>query len=247
MRKKIFGILAKMCNKKNLAVFTSGLLTALCVSCNVATAKHPYTLTSDYAAADLSGRKFVVLLPTDERITINNKKDVVNDLGGANAKPESRIRKFYFPLFFEELKSLVSSDSFFLLDQYRPGLTEDSLAPKQISLQTGEPALSVSYLLPDESQLQAHGLDSSILILIERIEFKRNEFYVENYWDIKSRRSASLEADAIVLIWDCKSDKPVFYGPISEKTEFVLSMQRKHWEESARELAKKIVQSAKCL
>jgi len=247
MRKKIFGILAKFCNEKSLIVFAVGLLAVLGVSCNVATVKHPYTLTSDYAAADLSGRKFVVLLPTDERITINNKKDVVNDLGGANAKPESRIRKFYFPLFFDELKSLVSSDSFFLLDQYRPGLTEDSLAPKQISLQTGEPALPVSYLLPDKSRLQAHGLDSSVLILVERIEFKRNEFYVENYWDIKSRRSASLEADAIVLIWDYKSDKPVFYGPISEKTEFVLSMQRKHWEESARVLAKKIVQSAKCL
>jgi hypothetical protein len=247
MRNKIFGILAKLCDKKSLIIFIAGLVTALFVSCNVATAKHPYTLTSDYAAADLSGRKFVVFLPTDERIIINNKKDVVSDLGGANAKPESRIRKYYFPLFFDAFKSLVNSDSFFMLDQFRPGLTPDSLEPKEITLQTGDPGAPVRYMLPDKAALSAHGLDSSVLIIVERIEFKRNEFYVENYWDIKSRRSASLQADATVLIWDAKSDKPVFYGPVSEKTEFVLSMQRKHWEESARVLAKKIVQSAKCL
>jgi hypothetical protein len=70
---------------------------------------------------------------------------------------------------------------------------------------------------------------------------------MEYYWDYKSRQSANLEADAIVLVWDCKNDRPVFYGPLSQKVEFMLSMQRKHWEESARLLAKRIVQAIKCL
>jgi hypothetical protein len=172
---------------------------------------------------------------------------VADDLGGANAKPESRIRKFYFPWFFETLKSLVSNDSFFLLDQYRPGLTLDSLGKKEITLQTGDAGAPVKYLLPEKASLMAHGLDSTVLVIIERIEFKRNNFHMEYYWDYKSRQSANLEADAIVLVWDCKNDRPVFYGPLSQKVEFMLSMQRKHWEESARLLAKRIVQAIKCL
>jgi hypothetical protein len=234
-------------NKKILIAVVIAFSGCMLVSCNVSTLKRPYTLSADYASANLSGRTVVVVLPTDKNIVIRNTDDVIDDLGGANARPESRIRKYYFPLFFDSFKSLVSSDSFFLLDQYRPGLLPDSLGQKEIILQTGDKGAPTRYMLPEKASLAAHGLDSAVLIIIERIEFKRNDFYVENYWDLKSRRPASLEAEALVLVWDCKKDAPVFYGPISEKVEFFLSMQRKHWEESARLLAKRIVQAVKCL
>jgi hypothetical protein len=234
-------------NKKLLIAIVIAFSGSMFVSCNMSTIKRPYTLSTDYASANLSDRKVVVMLPADDQIVIANKDDVADDLGGANAKPESRIRKFYFPWFFETLKSLVSNDSFFLLDQYRPGLPLDSLGKKEITLQTGDAGAPVKYLLPEKASLMAHGLDSTVLVIIERIEFKRNNFHMEYYWDYKSRQSANLEADAIVLVWDCKNDRPVFYGPLSQKVEFMLSMQRKHWEESARLLAKRIVQAIKCL
>lgn len=233
-------------NKIIFAVFIaiSGCLVA---SCNMSTVKRPYTLAADYATANLSDRKTVVLLPTDDHIVIYNKDDIADDLGGENAKPQSRIRKYYFPLFFETLKSLASTDSFFLLDQYRPGFPPDSLVMKDTILQTGDSAKDFRYALPDNQSLNTHGLDGMVLVIIERIEFKRNDFRMEYSWDIKSRQSANLEADAIVLIWDYKNDRPVFNGPLSAKVEFTFSMQRKHWEESARLLAKKIVKAVKCL
>jgi hypothetical protein len=234
-------------NKKLLIAIVIAVSGWFLASCNVSTVRHPYTLNDDYTKANLSDRKFVVILPADDQILISNKDDVIDDLGGANAKPESRIRKYYFPWFFETFKSLVSSDSFFLLDQYRPGLSMDSLGRKDTALQTGEPGVMTRYTLPGKAALQAHGLDSAVFIIVERLEFKRNNFHIDYYWDDKSRQSANLEADAVVMIWDYINDRPVFYGPLSDKVEFTFSMQRKHWEESARLLAKKIVNAAKCL
>ena len=233
--------------KKPPVVLAVAMFVCVLASCNTVTVKHRYTLSAEYAAANLSNRKFVVLFPPDERIVINNKNDAVNAFGGANVKPESRIRKYYLPLFFGELKSLVSGDSFFLADQYRPGLFPDSIAMKEITLQTGDSGAPTRYALPEKASLQARGLDSAIFIIVERLEFKRNNFHIDYYWDDKSRQSANLEADAVVMIWDYMNDRPVFYGPLSNKVEFTFSMQRKHWEESARLLARKIVRTVKCL
>jgi len=93
----------------------------------------------------------------------------------------------------------------------------------------------------------AHGLDSTVLVIIERIEFKRNNFHMEYYWDYKSRQSANLEADAIVLVWDCKNDRPVFLWAAFAKSRIHAFHAAQTLEESARLLAKRIVQAIKCL
>jgi hypothetical protein len=95
--------------------------------------------------------------------------------------------------------------------------------------------------------MQAIGLDSSVVIVFEEIEFKRNKFQIEYYWDDRSRKPANLEVNVKILIWDYKADAPVFYGTVTEKTEFHFGLQRKHWDESAHGLAKKIIMAAKCL
>jgi hypothetical protein len=87
------------------------IIPVTAISCGTAAKiKHPYTLNEKYAGVNLSGRKIVVVLPDDSNIVIHNKKDVADDYGGQNASPESRIRKYYFPIFFQTLKNFASGD-----------------------------------------------------------------------------------------------------------------------------------------
>jgi hypothetical protein len=220
---------------------------AIPVSCTVPAAHRTYTLNPSFAATNLSNRKYVVALPGDAGILINNRADVTDNFGGVNASPESRIRKYYFPEFVKTFKSLVSSDSVVSLTEVRQDLAEDSLGARVITLKTGSDSLPVDYTVPERSRLQALGLDGSIAVLVERIEFKRNPFYIQYYWDEKTRKLANLQADARVLIWDCRSESPVFYGTLTSTVEFQFGLARKHWDESAQELAKKLVMAAKCL
>jgi hypothetical protein len=217
------------------------------VSCTAPIVHRSYTLSPDYAAANLSSRKMVVVMPGDAGILINNRADVTDDFGGANATPESRIRKYYFPEFFSSFKSLVSSDSVMSLGEVHPDLTQDSLGMRDSTLATGTDSRQVSYGIPSPSRIHDLGLDGSVLVLVQRIEFRRNPFYIQYYWDEKTRRLANLQADARVLIWDCRSETPVFYGTLTTTVEFQFGLQRRHWDESAAELAKKIVLAAKCL
>jgi hypothetical protein len=189
----------------------------------------------------------MVVFPADKRIIIANKDDVIDDFGGVNATPESRIRKFYFPEIFTTLKSFVSGDSIFLFDQYRSAVAWDSITRNEVTLITGGDSAGVPYAIPEKMRMQAIGLDSAVVLVIEEMEFKRNKFQIEYYWDDRSRKPANLEVVAKILIWDYKNDEPVFYGTVSAKTEFQFGLQRKHWDESARELAKKIVRVARCL
>ena len=220
------------------------------VSCGTATnIKHPYTLNEKYSGVNLSGRKIVAVLPDDSNIVILNKKDVADDYGGQNASPESRIRKYYFPIFSQTLKNFASGDSFFLLNDYKPGLLWDTLGHKEVILKSDlDSAESDStYRIPEKAHVQAVGLDSTVVLIIQTIRFKRNNLQVEYYWDDKTRKPANLEADAKVLVWDYAADAPVFYGTITEKVVFQFGMSRKHWDESAYNLAKKIMALAKCL
>jgi hypothetical protein len=217
------------------------------VFCTVPLPHRSYTLNRSYATANLSNRKLVIVMPNDAGILINNKRDVTNDFGGANATPESRIRKYYFPEFVKTFKSLVSSDSAVSLAEVRPDLTEDSLGAQDTALKTDTDTLPVAYRIPSKSRMQALGLEGSVAVIVERIEFKRNAFYIEYYWDEKTRKSANLQADARVLIWDCKSETPVFYGTLTSTIDFQFGLQRKHWDESAADIAKKIIVAAKCL
>jgi hypothetical protein len=217
------------------------------ISCNATRTKYPYTLNENYKAVNLSDRKLIVVFPADRNIIINNRDDVIDDYGGVNAKPESRIRKYYFQEFYSTFKSLVSGDSIFLFDQYRPGLLWDTLGKNEITLKTGGDSVAVRYSVPEKSRIQAEGFDSTVVIIIEQIEFKRNNLKIEYYWDDRSRKPANLEVIAKLLIWDYKNDVPVFYGTLTEQTVFHFGMQRKHWDESAQYLAKKIVLAAKCL
>jgi hypothetical protein len=230
-----------------IATVVIGLTVISCIQ--AMKAKHPYTLNDQYAGINLSGRKIILVLPGDSNIVINNKRDVFNCYGGQNVSPASRIKKYYFPLFFQTLKSFISSDSAFLLDDYRPGLLWDTTSGKDIvlksELDSGESASH--YRIPEKASMQAAGMDSAVVITVQRLEFKRNNLYVEYYWDDKTRKPANLEADVKVLIWDYAADAPVFYGSITQKIEFTFGMNRKHWDESAQNLAKKIVTLAKCL
>ena len=225
------------------------IAAASCVflSCTVPVAHRSYTLNQNYATANLSNRKMVVVMPDDAGILIGNKRDVTNDFGGANATPESRIRSDYFPVFVSEFKSLVSSDSIMSLAEVRPDLTSDSIGAREISLKTDTDTLPLAYRAPVKSRMQALGLNDAVAVIVERLSFQRNAFYIEYYWDEKTRRPANLQADARVLIWDCRSETPVFYGTLTSTIDFQFGLQRKHWDESAADLAKRIIVAAKCL
>jgi hypothetical protein len=222
------------------------LATAAAMSCNSSVVKRPYTLNDAYKNVNLSGRKIMVIFPDDNRIVINNKDDVYDDFGGINASPESRIRKFYFPELYSTLKSFVSGDSIFLFDGYG-GASWDTLKKKEIELRTDADSAPRKYAVPEKSSLAEAGLDSSVFVIISCMEFKRNNFYIEYYWDDKTRRPANLEADLSLIVWDYKNDAPVFYGTLTEHTEFHFGLQRKHWDESAHNLAKKIIKTVRCL
>ena len=58
---------------------------------------------------------------------------------------------------------------------------------------------------------------------------------------------SNLEVNAKIMIWDFENNMPVFYGPVSTKIEFHFGLSRKHWDESAGTLARKLVVAAKCL
>lgn len=227
-----------------IGIGTVALLFCCCVT---STTKHPYTLSERYVTADLSKRKTVVVFPSDNFIIIHNKKDVTEDYGGLNSPPESRIGKFYFPEMLSTIKSFVSGDSITSLEDCRPGLDWDTLATATVSMKTGNDSIPMKYAVPEKTRMQVVGMDSMVVIIIESIEFKRNNFRCEYYWDDKTRVPANLEVTATVMIWDYADDMPVFYGPISSKIEFTFGLQRKHWDESARTLAKKLVVAAKCL
>ncbi|MBN2189510.1 MAG: hypothetical protein JW699_08645 [Chitinispirillaceae bacterium] len=206
-----------------------------------------YTLNGKYLSANLSDMKLMVVFPDEKHIIINNKEDVADDFGGINATPESRIRKFYFPEVFSTLKSLASGDSIFLFDQYCPDVDWDTLCVSEITLRTGSDSTGVPYSIPEKQRMEAVGLDSAVLVFFQEVEFVRNKFQIEYYWDDRSRKPANLEVIAKVLIWNYKEDEPVFNGFLSEKTEFQFGLQRRHWDESARSLAKKLVVAARCL
>lgn len=222
-------------------------IPVLLLSCFSTVVKYPYTLNENYRTVNLSDRKLIVAFPGDDHIIINNKDDIADDFGGVNAKPESRIRKYYFQEFYSTFKSLVSGDSIFIVDQYRPGLKWDTLCKNEITLKTGGDSIPVCYSVPEKSRMLTEGLDSDVVIFVERIEFKRNNLKIEYYWDDRSRKPANLEVAAKVVVWDYRNDVPVFYGTLTEQTIFHFGLQRKHWDESAHDLAKKIVLAAKCL
>ena len=222
-------------------------IAAVIASCQSSRVKYPYTLNDSYKTANLSDRKLVVVFPSDGHIVIKNKNDVIDDFGGLNAKPEARIRKFYFPEFFDSFKSFISGDSIAVFDQVCPGLLWDTLAKKEIVLKTGLDSAGIRYFIPDTSFINEKGLAGAVLIIIQEMTFKRNNFQIEYYWDDQTRKPANLEVNARLVIWDYKSNSPVFYGTISEQTVFHFGMQRQHWDQSARTLAKKIVMNAKCL
>jgi hypothetical protein len=215
--------------------------------CAATQSNRPYTFNEKYKTVNLSNRKLLVVFPPDKHIIINNPEDVADDFGGVNAKPESRIRKYYFQGVFEMLKSLASGDSIFMFSRYRPDMDWDTLCRNEVTLRTGGDSIGVPYSVPEKSRMQTAGLDSVVAVIFERIEFTRNKFHIEYYWDDRSRRPANLEATVKVLVWDYSADEPVFYGTISEKTEFNFGLQRKHWDESAHGLAKRIIMAARCL
>jgi hypothetical protein len=207
----------------------------------------PYVLCEKYTTANLSARKVVLALPDEKNIVISNPKDVTDDYGGMNATPGSRITKFYLPLFYETFKSYTSGDSLYLAETYRQDFSFDSLCTRKVDLKKGQDTGTLHFSIPEKSPMLAAGLDSAVLVLVGRLTFKRNNFYIEYYWDDKTKRPANLEVEAEILIWDYKNDTPVLYGTITQKVEFQIAMQRKNWDESARLLAKKVVLSAKCL
>jgi hypothetical protein len=142
---------------------------------------------------------------------------------------------------------LISGDSIAAFDHYRPDMTWDTLGTTMLTLKTGSDSIPMQYAISDKAKMQAARMDSTTVIIIESMAFKRNNFYCEYYWDDKSRVPANLEVTAKIMIWDYMLNMPVFYGPVSTKIEFTFGLQRKHWDESARALAKKIVVAAKCL
>lgn len=242
MNKRLISI-----RKRRLFFIAAGMAALSVSSCYKTAIKSPDTLSEQYKTANLSDRKLVVVFPGDDHVVIGNKKDVAKAFGGLNAKPEARIRKYYFPEMFATMKSFISGDSLADFGHYRPDLAWDTLSSNSVTLKTGSDSLPVRYSVPEKSRMQAVGLDSAVVIIIESIEFRRNNFHCDYYWDDKSRVLANLEVAAEILIWDYTTNLPVFYGPVSSKVEFQFGLQRKEWDESAGNLARKLVTAAKCL
>lgn len=235
--------------KKKILLFLSLFIVSLAIiSCNVSYVKHTYILNETYKSLNLSDRNIILVFPADDQIVIDNKDDVLDDFGGVNAKPEARIRKFYFPEFFSAFQSFVSSDSLFLIDGFIDGIVAiDTFAKKEIDLKTGTDSSAKPYFIPEKSVVQSIGLENAVFVVIDEINFKRNNFKMEYYWDDKTRKQANLEVGLKIIVWDYKADAPVFYGTLTERTEFHFNMQRKQWNESARDLAKKTVKTVRCL
>ena len=217
------------------------------ISCTVQKVSLPYTLSDTYKTANLATRPVILGLPDQKNIIVTNPKDVVDDYGGVNVTPQSRIEKFYCTLFAESFRSNISSDTLIVADGYRPKFSIHDLEKKQVALKIDDNSSPLHFSIPTKSAMQKAGLDSAIVVLIDRLTFKRNKFYMEYYWDTDSKQLANLEAAVDIVVWDYQNDAPVFYGTVINKVDFQIAMTRKHWDESARSLAKKIVFSVKCL
>lgn len=178
---------------------------------------------------------------------IKNQRDIIDDYGGLNATPQSRIEKFYLPVFIESVKSNMSGDTLIVADGVRAKLNIRNQSTKQIALKTDQNAPEIKVAIPTKVFMQEAGLDSAVLVIMDHLTFSRNDLYIEYIWDEKTKRPASLEVNAVVVVWDYKNDAPIFYGTVTQKTEFQITMSRKHWDESARTLAKKIIFYSRCL
>ena len=222
----------------------TGTLTLSCIATKVTL---PYTLSNTYSNADLSDRILVLGLPDSNGITIMNPRDVYDDYGGRNATAASRIEKFYLPVFVSSLRSTMSGDSLIVKGGYRSTSSLRDFERKQTNLKSETDFSTLQFEIPTKSSMLKAGLDSAVLICIDHLTFKRNKLYMEYYWDNNSKRPANLEASAELLIWDYKNDVPVFFGTVTTTVDFQIAMSRKHWDTSARKLAKKIILSAKCL
>jgi hypothetical protein len=219
----------------------------LLCTCSLPKVSIPFVMSENYRDANLASRPLVVLLPDTKNIVIHNQRDIYDDYGGVNATPQSRIEKFYLPLFIESIRANMSGDSLIIADAYQPEIALHKLETRKTVLKTDKDAPGLEYTLPTKLSMQSAGLDSAVLIIIDRLTFSRNDLYIEYNWDDKKKRPASLEVNAVVAIWDYKNDSPVFFGTVSQRTEFKLSMNRNHWDESAQMLGKNIILNAKCL
>lgn len=215
------------------------------LSCATVKTPPPYLLMDAYQSKNLSSRIVVLEMPDNADIVINNPKDVVDDYGGMNAPPQSRIQKFYFPLFIETFRDYISGDSLIVPDRTPGGF--DAENRKSVALQLPHDTAHLRFIIPEKKAMQAAGLDSAVLVRIDRLTFTRNNLYVEYYWDDKTKRPANLQVEARILIWDYQSNTAVFFGAVTQKIEFHIAMKRKHWDASARSISKKVVLSAQCL
>ncbi|MBN1760192.1 MAG: hypothetical protein JW863_17830 [Chitinispirillaceae bacterium] len=239
-------------NRSERAVLAAFAITLCCtatlvLSCIASKTTLPYTLSSAYSNANLSNRILVLGLPDSNDITIMNPRDVHDDYGGRNATPASRIEKYYLPVFVESIKSTMSGDSLIVKGGCQSKFSLRDFKKKPTNLKTETDSSTLHFEIPTKSSMRNAGLDSAVLICIDHLTFKRNKLHMEYYWDNNSKRPANLEVRADLVIWDYKNDVPVFFGTVTNTTNFQIAMNRKHWDTSARTLAKKIILHAKCL
>ena len=232
---------------KKVVALSIAFPAAMFLSCVATKISQPYVLYEGYQKANLSNRTIVLALPASENIIINNPKDVIDDYGGMNATPESRIRKWYLPIFVHSFRTNMSGDSLIVANSYQAEFSLKGFDKKTTSLTRDLDTLLRRNPIPTKSSMQEAGLDSAVLLQINRLTFKRNNLFYEYYWDNKTKRPANLEVQADILLWDYKNDAPVFYGTITRKIIFKMALNRRQWDESAAELARKILLSVKCL
>ena len=232
---------------KNLLALSILYTATIFISCVATKPSPPYTLSEDYVNTDLSNRTLLLALPAPENIIITNSKDVIDDYGGMNATPESRIRKLYLPIFVHSFRANMSGDSLIVVNGFQAEFSLKEFDKKTTTLTMNQDTLLLRDPIPTQSAMQEAGLDSAVLIQIDRLTFKRNNLFYEYYWDNKTKRPANLEVQADILLWDYKNDSPVFYGTITKKIIFKMALNRRQWDESAAELARKILLSVKCL
>jgi hypothetical protein len=224
----------------------------------------PYTRNGKYSTYDFKGQKVFIAPIFRGNIFVSNAEDATDDFGGKLSADELVTRN-YLPIFLDTMKKSISGKDVVVMSDSLIRKYEDwtGLASKEVELDVGDRHLLTKFRIPDKTSLEKFGFKDDILIIIEQLAFNRNSVqtgyaggevpitkrvtYSYQYDYMETKESASLGAKAKVIIWNYRENDGILYGIVPEKTVFRLAMQRKHWDESAASLSKKIIRLAKWL
>jgi hypothetical protein len=224
-----------------------------------------YTRDESYSSRDFKDQKLFMAPLFLETIFAANPEDVIHGYPGENIAPEKRLFKYYRPIFIDSLNAAVARSKFHGLqplpiERYSEWI---DLPARDVDLKVGDDSIVTTFRIPDAKALESRGFKQDILILIERLELKTIQGQIYDVHvdhpgpggisdpympkTVTGGESSYLVASAKVVVWDYRENRGILYGTVTEKTLFRWDLGRKHWNASAGDLAKKIIQRAKYL